>query len=814
MEEVQNFIRHVVVGLQKLPFDVGLDLFPNPKTDPERCPYGFAVKLPCGLHNGVERYSHFVDENICEVDDVLSHLQAVVPCVLPILPVINDVKTKSKRRPARKGDAVKALKVGAVSAPPMTERLSRLFKGCKFLRQFKDRSDLAGYWEWTHSGMVLSSVGDDGASWFEYLSSLDPARYNGSHESVIESVQNRGYKAPTCKSIGCSHCGLRSPLETIGKTRKRYRTEYTGLSDQEETVSLSSLRDEYCQQVRSVIDTGKPGVWLCNFPLGGGKTTMAVEELQKSGAKCLFYCPTHALGQEVKNKFKDSIQVFGRSELSRRTDFVCEHEKEINDGVNLGLSASYYCSAKKGCCAQRHDCAYLKQFESAENAQAVVLVHNHLQLGHKKKEQIFSGRDVLIVDESFASHWREEQTINQKQISCLKSALAWAKADKDIQNMLGRLLTFLDSENKAFQVPEFSLRPEQFGVVDHYFRTKAVGMSNPLPTIFRAGNEQIPLYNNQGKYMAINLPATLPSDIPVLILDATAEVKDYELLLGQSIKQINPAFGKRLARSAKTVQVATGGYTNSSLLANGNITDIGRRVLDFARQRIRDDSDYGVICTKQMESWLLDNNIFPAKNTMHFNALRGLNRFEDIRDLFVIGYHGVSYYDLVRQARIAFNQNWRDTEMAEALGHQHKFLPLNTSGKESCSIQTLSPENEYVRSWYDFSVRAEVEQAIGRARIYNDSGSKDRTVYLVTNIPTSLEIDSVEELPFDEDKDVVLQSAKHLLKTNAFFTRKQLAEQSGRSDRQIRSRIDDIVVDLKLETVKGAHNQLQYCRIA
>ena len=135
MAAAQNFLRHALTGLATLPYDIHIDVFPKPASDPS-LPYGYPVKLPCGFHRGVEVFSHFVDDNLCGVVDVLAHLQKAIPCEVPNLPILQDSKPpKKKRRPAKRRPRSQRV-TSILPDPKLTPEISRLFRGCQFMRNF------------------------------------------------------------------------------------------------------------------------------------------------------------------------------------------------------------------------------------------------------------------------------------------------------------------------------------------------------------------------------------------------------------------------------------------------------------------------------------------------------------------------------------------------------------------------------------------------------------------------------------------------------------------------------------------------------
>ncbi|NQU42444.1 hypothetical protein HQ520_04110 [bacterium] len=835
LEKVQNLVRHVQLVMPILPTDVEIDWFPSPTTDPKKSKYGTQIKPPLGLHKQVQQFSHLIDDGGSGVLNSLDHLTRIKPCPIPDLPVISEApKVRNKRR-STKRDPPKGTRatepVGPVlSQPPLTDDLSLLFDGCKVLSDFQKHPQCAGYQEWKCAGMILSYLGEEGQEWFAYLSSKDQLRYDGSHESIVESVRERGYHPPTCQTMGCSHCGKTSPLESIRTERKRYRTF---IKDQkagtaEDAINLFDLQNDYRKELRRILTAGDTPIILNNMPLGGGKTTLTIEEIKSSGKKCVFFAPTHDLVDEVVEKFgKNVISVSGLDHLEETTGFRCPHKKDILESVKLGLSSGHYCKGKGGKCRIRKACPYLKQFEEASQAQAVILVHSHLSLGEEKRRLVFQNKDLAVVDEAFLHSYREEVTFTFSDIETLKEALRQTRTFQDLRTQLQTLSGRMNSST----LYPFHAFPKEFTQVDRHFRNVLSGRRNILRLLYAAAQKGIPI-RRRGDLLTVNIPADLP-DIPLLILDATATASDYDLLLGRKVKVINPAQGKTLKRYARTIQIISGGYSNSTLLTKStssnaedldetespecsemiqgtSLTESGERVLEFVQQRIRDQNDFGIICTKKMETFLLESRYFSPERILHFNSLRGLNTFSNVLDLFVIGYQGISFQDMVSQTRIFYDQEWIDEDMVSNLKDQKEYVQLKTSGNQGCEVLSLSPKNPCLKSFYDLCVRGEVEQAIGRSRIFSDCGKPDRKVYLITNIPTTIEIDRVLTLGTKERKSRSHQAAEELLAEKGSFTRKELSQRAGISKRYVQDVIKHLMIDLELIEETGAHGRKSY----
>ena len=163
-------------------------------------------------------------------------------------------------------------------------------------------------------------------------------------------------------------------------------------------------------------------------------------------------------------------------------------------------------------------------------------------------------------------------------------------------------------------MPYFSLLPQEYRDLDAWFLENAPGKANVIRLMSAASALTLMVRKKDATTATMNLPTQMPSGMPVIILDATATTNDYELLLDAPVHEILPGREINLKRYAKTIQVVSGGYSNSSCFDNNDeITDIGKRMILFVQEHIRDRNDYGIVATKMMENYLVEQKLFPKE---------------------------------------------------------------------------------------------------------------------------------------------------------------------------------------------------------
>lgn len=836
MAECQNFIRHFKNSIGPMPYDAGLtketvhlDQFPHPSTDPENCQYGLPVKLPCALHNTSGKFSHFIDINKNPVENVPALLESVVPCQLPDLPLISAAKKPKNKRPpkilsasAQRKKANAPIMGDPLEQPPLTAELNALFSGCHFLKGFRERPFEAGYREWTHAGQLLVGLGEEGTAWFEYLSSLDQRRYDGSHVGLIEKITSGELeRSPRCQTIECPHCDRGHAYEILDEYRQRYQITHSPepLPPAEE-VDLADLKDQLETALLPFFQDDHERIALVNMPVGGFKTQTALELVQRYNRPCVYFCPNHHLAKDIAERFQSkALIIMGHERLQEETDFHCPYAEEIAEARSLGRSSGEFCNAKHGKCTKRSQCEYLKQFEKASRAKMVILVHDHLQLGHDKRKMVFKGKKIVILDESFHRQYRMACDITQEELKTLREVLVEEGHDAVVDNMVDPLLRFIRGGNRSLVLPSVDLPLKAFTEIDQRYMEDYPEIKNPLRDLLRAGELGLKATMPVSGSIHLNLPATLPGKMPILILDATASAEDYERLLGRPIETINPAAGLRLKQFGHVTQVVTGSYPNSSIFVMGpdnkptnELTETGRRIIDFALSQIRDWNDFGIISTQAVEQYLLEQRGIPEERLMHFNLLRGLNDFRNVQDLVIIGYQGINHKDMAHDARILFDQDWDDEEKEIELKTQKAWRPIESEGSRQCQVKFLSPKDPHIRSFHNLCVLGEVEQAVGRARLFTPSNKKDRRIVLITNAPTSIRVNELVTLDLRENP--IKEAAQRLLQEHGEFTVKKIHEEVQKetpiNEKTLRKHLKTLMVDLDLVETTRASNLSVY----
>lgn len=570
---------------------------------------------------------------------------------------------------------------------------------------------------------------------------------------------------------------------------------------------------------------------VISTPLGTSKTTTVCEVINERKLRAVIMTPTHALGMEIINRFgSEAHHIRGKDNLLRN-GFACPHQKQIREAQSHGRgSYSQYCHPKMGSCKKRDACEYLRQFDEVGSKQVVVLTHDHLSLNETLWSRLTKDRDVLVVDENFLPKLRQEEVITRREIVCLSKAIRvqYGTKNLNLKWMYPIQKLFSDGSGSLLLPQDVMPAPRLIHKIDKQFQKDYPSVRNPLRILSKACQQESPMVYRKtctGGYhqLTVVLTAFLPRNLPVFILDSTSKPEYYQWALGDEfeVKGINPAEGNELERNAHIIQCLSGSYPNSTLLHKSTeddgteliiLTQSSRNLIEFIRNQIAGSNDFGVISTLKMEKQLLHMG-FPRENLLHFNNLRGRNAFNNVKKLFIVGYQGISHTELARQARILFRQEWNDEEMAEELRMEKEYKPIqHWSRGLQCHVRALNPSNPYIRALHEMMIVGEVEQALGRARIYLPHG-KDRTVFLLTNLPLSLEVDEImmlNEPAVPPERNKLIEASRKLLLRQDSFARAELRREASVGKNTITDHIFHVCTELDLIEITGVHNKKMY----
>jgi len=823
---IQSFWRAFKADLPDLPPQVEprLERFPHQATDPTEKQFGAQVKMPCCKHQRSGGYSYFVDDAGNPVDP-LAALSAVRKWSLPeyyesVAPTVG--VSPDKKKTPQKQAPIEILVPN--EEPVLHGDVERAFRNCKMLARFREQPESVSYDEWKSAGIVLTMLGEEGEAWFRWLSYQDGARWDSSHQELIDSIKSEAIRhLPACapeNSPECAGCPYKSVLEAAAQRfAERYKPEWIGERPAPQYMDLDELRSRQRESIGAVIDSGHAGVYLVNTPVGAGKSQAACQVIQEKGKRALWYAPNnHDQAEEIASKFAgQAMCIYGRDYMVEHRDFNCSHHTELKQGASLGVPLeAHYCHGE---CPKREMCEYQDQFKEATRKPVVILMHQHLALRRSKLDDLLQDRDVIVIDEDFLPVFRSSVTITKDELQRLRLALSahgdgWAV----IKQWIDPLIRLYD-EGEHFVLPRLSVSKRLMNCVSGYFQTGTEGR-NVMGDLMRAmGKATIRIKQiDAARFYWFVHTVPLPQDKPILILDASGDVEDYRMALGSdyNVEQVNPLDGRKLRKQVHVTQLVTGSYPNATLLGRehddslpGQIDSAGKTsaaIIQYIRQRINPDEKTGIITTKKylpiLQQAFQDT---PGIIYGHYKKLRGVNAFEEVDTLFVVGYQGIEYMEISKQARVWFDQEWDDKVMAASLETERhwRWLSYYKDGL-GYKVKHLYPSNPYVRAFVNDNY-AEVDQAVGRIRPYNPIG-RQRRVFILTNIPVSIEVDEIDFLSgvkSQETLNKVMAAAGKLLHEQGRFTFSELQAESGVPKRTLRDYAKPMCESMQLMTERG-----------
>ena len=556
---------------------------------------------------------------------------------------------------------------------------------------------------------------------------------------------------------------------------------------------------------------------------GSGKTTSVIQCLNSglaNGKEVHVFVPTLELANELANKIDDSVVVEGRKEKN------CQRYEAAATLGKLGLPVySSLCSAKvkdkEGKvrtvnCPFYAECAYIKQFSQSK---VKIMTHAFLAQNHSALE---TKADFVIIDEKFCDVVTSSTALipikdlfEYDKLGHLKTHLIMAldalaqghcanllsefsaeareTLTDDIQVLLAKLDNKLDNQAlnptmtdaqialqvkdyvshgkeitilKAllFELEQFKLHPEQ---PNRLIRTavSAEGIKSFLINFLKTDNRLNYFKRHQ---------------TPVLCIDASAN-----LVLLQPLFDNLKFHSVDVKRRMDATQVMGSQYPLSRF--NYNDED-GKNLKDLVTQikKYAGDRKTLVISYKSIEDKLLQQLPDNIK-CLHFNALRGIDKYKDFDLVFVVGRNQPPMSSMENIAAALFSQS------AEPILYDQE--PVKIDGN-------YYSQDERVNAMISQFRECEVLQALDRVRLIHNVEPKE--VIIVTNLPLpGIEInrkikhlreinDSMEKklsIIIGESEGLLINSAWYLSKkfSHLFRNFNQIKNQFSRSNSAYRN---------------------------
>ncbi|TKB23192.1 hypothetical protein FCL47_23555 [Desulfopila sp. IMCC35006] len=192
--------------------------------------------------------------------------------------------------------------------------------------------------------------------------------------------------------------------------------------------------------------------------------------------------------------------------------------------------------------------------------------------------------------------------------------------------------------------------------------------------------------------------------------------------------------------NAKIIQVINKTFSKASFNENPNTWVSIKSFLNTLKGKT------AVISYKKFADDFYKIGVKP-EDFMWFGNLRGSNRFEQYDNLVVIGRHYLPYTAMNDLAMLTFDdiKSLKDIEMnlsPDAKGNLYRHsvdcIIETPEGQQNVSIKNHVPVDSRLLSLYEQIEVGEIEQAVMRLRLIH--GIENKTVYLLTNVVTGLQI--------------------------------------------------------------------------
>lgn len=316
-----------------------------------------------------------------------------------------------------------------------------------------------------------------------------------------------------------------------------------------------------------------------------------------------------------------------------------------------------------------HDCDYIKQFKASGSA---IYMTQHAETYYPTQH---SG---IVIDEFNPFSWVKEVVVEGDDI--LKTRTAhWSH--KTLKPFLDALLVATGSGKQFFdsmaqELPK--LRTILLTLVEDtevmYERPKRVPLYTSIETAPRVfvptlvkqmvaeldwwetGREWNSSIRKEGNTIKIWVPRRLHTgtgDIPLVVLDATANEWVMGRLLGKELKTVR--YDVQLPQGTEHIAVRTGkGYSMGQLMRVGNSMKKVGRVVKEIRYVLGTVRNAGLITYAGLETTLGDALGIPTEKRGHFWGVRGSNTFEDCDTLIVVGTPIPNLSQVVHFARMLY----------------------------------------------------------------------------------------------------------------------------------------------------------------
>jgi hypothetical protein len=515
--------------------------------------------------------------------------------------------------------------------------------------------------------------------------------------------------------------------------------------------------------VRHFVDTKQSQ--FVNVSTGAGKTETVLQTIidyVPDNIKILILVPTHKLGNEVFARFnrlrgdrvesesdlKDKVRLKRAIVIAGR-DRACQNRAQLkifNDKhVNMPWE---FCSNH---CGMLGDCAYTQQFDDPLS-NIRIMTHDEWR---NEQSAWFNGRhrvdrsyeplrgrnawkpDLIVIDEDFV---RVDAVVSEAASTMFPSlrlvieSVANGASLKDAVWMHREQVLLDNDQNIRIPLPRFR---DTVDYVETVSRNRSLESYSPI--LDRLAKycryEEIGLLNGVWVedehlcFLPVRLAAKRYMNVPTLYLDATASEAVVRKLLPEvqfhriSVKQ---------KHDIRLFQLSDATLSRNYL---SNPTNV-QTVINGLRSIVSRYNNVGLITYQKTESdpmfYKTLADALGVSRVGYFKNLRGVNEFEDVDCLLIVGRFRLPPRASQNYVRAIFGA---DT----ASKPQYGDLPVRMKDGRTVTLNTYVAGDDFRQAIHDHFSLAETLQALGRARLVHGS-AKDIYVFSNENLTTNVEV--------------------------------------------------------------------------
>lgn len=493
---------------------------------------------------------------------------------------------------------------------------------------------------------------------------------------------------------------------------------------------------------------------------GVGKTYITASQLKDHPDSVLWFAPTYQQAEEVQILLPEAFLFRSRAKMEQDEDLACSFSLGISSAQRNGLDANaIYCQRK---CGLIETCPYFEQFKVAEKRRIVILMHAYLATGIPR--QIPKQR--WVIDENIFGKYRKARVIKQADLDFTndivnaglnetykqrgEEGISYARTI--FQGLQGHLS--LMHQGKTGGVFPYKMSAIAWEIIHDVYSEYDGEASGRLVIgdilAFTEGTvlREIPDSGEESEYPDMDYihTAYMPTD-NIIILDATESEENLRAIFNADIEiRTFSSTNYNIEQYAEVIQVYGANYGRTALIDMEGKSTMAFERLTKVIEDLCHNEPYHLITHKKVVDHFGLVTALGEDHANWFGNTRGLNTMKDAKNLVVLGTYMPPIADLVEGARVLYNQTWdskQEEEKALADLSNTKWLLIRFTDPKNEPLHVRQREftNRYVQLYYQHSVLAEIEQAIGRARINEPTEEKRRLIIISNHISEFVTVD-------------------------------------------------------------------------